>query len=237
VLGVNFAGEATRRMLGVGTPLTVNPLEMNYVGVKAPMFSFGRLVGADPMLGVEMMSTGEVGCIGDTIYDALLLAMTSTGFRVPRKGILLSLGPKAEKFSFADEALVIRDELKLPIHATSGTAEMLSDLGVPCHKVGKSEAEPESAVRLIEQGLVDLVINIPRTYDAHGRPDGYAIRRAAIDVGVPLITDPQLARTVVEMLHRTARKPPELRPMTEYAGASATGGAGTPYAVISGGRA
>jgi carbamoyl-phosphate synthase large subunit len=202
VLGVNFAGEAMRRMLNVGTPLTVNPLELNYVGVKAPMFSFGRLVGADPMLGVEMMSTGEVGCIGDTVYDALLLAMMSTGFRVPKKGILLSLGPKVEKFSFADEALVIRDELKLPIHATAGTAEMLADLGVPCHVVGKAENDPESAVRLIEDGLVDLVINIPRTYDAQGRPDGYQIRRAAIDAGVPLVTDPQLARTVVEMLHR-----------------------------------
>jgi carbamoyl-phosphate synthase large subunit len=202
VLGVNFAGEAMRRMLNVGTPLAVNPLELNYVGVKAPMFSFGRLVGADPVLGVEMMSTGEVGCIGDTVYDALLLAMMSTGFRVPKKGILLSLGPKVEKFSFADEALVIRDELKLPIHATAGTAEMLADLGVPCHVVGKAENDPESAVRLIEAGLVDLVINIPRTYDAQGRPDGYQIRRAAIDGGVPLITDPQLARTIVEMLHR-----------------------------------
>jgi carbamoyl-phosphate synthase large subunit len=116
---------------------------------------------------------------------------------------------------------------------------MLADLGVPCHVVGKSENDPESAVRLIEQGLVDLVINVPRTYDAQGRPDGYAIRRAAIDAGVPLVTDPQLARTVVEMLHRTASKPPTLRPMTEYAGASAAAAAvpaGT-YAVISGGRA
>jgi carbamoyl-phosphate synthase large subunit len=194
----------------------VNPLELNYVGVKVPMFSFGRLVGADPMLGVEMMSTGEVGCIGDTAYDALLLAMMSTGFRVPRKGVLLSLGPKVEKFGFADEALVIRDELKLPIHATAGTAEMLADLGVPCHVVGKSENDPESAVRLIEQGLVDLVINIPRTYDSQGRPDGYAIRRAAIDAGVPLVTDPQLARTVVEMLHRTSG-PTGFGALTDYA--------------------
>ena len=238
VLGVNFAGEAMRRMLGVGTAASVNPLELNYVGVKAPMFSFGRLVGADPMLGVEMMSTGEVGCIGETVYDALLLAMMSTGFRVPKKGILLSLGPKVEKFSFADEALVIRDELKLPIHATTGTAEMLADLGVPCHVVGKWENDPESAVKLIEQGMVDLVINIPRTYDAQGRPDGYAIRRAAIDAGVPLVTDPQLARTVVEMLHRTKSRAPALRPMTEYAAASVTPSVvGSPYAVISGGRA
>jgi carbamoyl-phosphate synthase large subunit len=219
VLGVNFAGDAMRRMLGLPGAGSVNPLELNYVGVKAPMFSFGRLVGADPVLGVEMMSTGEVGCIGESLYDALLLGLMSTGFKVPRKGILLSLGPKVEKFSFADDALIIRDEIKLPIHATAGTAEMLADIGVPCHIVGKSEADPESAVRLIEQGLVDLVINIPRTYDAQGRPDGYQIRRAAIDAGVPLITDPQLARTVVEMLHRTGGRLPELMPMADFAGA------------------
>jgi carbamoyl-phosphate synthase large subunit len=230
VLGVNFAGEAMRRMLGLGGTVSVNPLELNYVGVKAPMFSFGRLVGADPVLGVEMMSTGEVGCIGEGVYEALLLFLMSTGFKVPRRGVLLSLGPKVEKFGFADEALIIRDELHLPVFATAGTAEMLADLDVPCHTVGKSENDPESAVRVIDQGLVDLVINIPRTYDAQGRPDGYAIRRAAIDAGVPLITDPQLARTVIEMLHRTAGRPPELRAMTDYAaGSRDRGPSGMPH--------
>ncbi len=226
VLGVNFAGEAMRRMLGLGGGPSVNPLELNYVGVKAPMFSFGRLVGADPVLGVEMMSTGEVGCIGETFYDALLLGLMSTGFRIPKRGVLLSLGPKVEKFSFADEALIIRDELHLPIYATEGTAEMLADLGVPCHTVGKSETDPDSAVKLIEKGQVDIVINIPRTYDAQGRPDGYAIRRAAIDVGVPLFTDPQLARTVIEMLHRTANRQPDLRAMTDYVGTPGSAGTG-----------
>jgi carbamoyl-phosphate synthase large subunit len=113
---------------------------------------------------------------------------------------------------------------------------MLHDLGVPCHVVGKGDDDPESAVRLIERGEVDLVINVPRTYDAQGRPDGYAIRRAAIDAGVPLVTDPQLARTVVEMLHRCGNRMPELRPMTEYARAASADGP-APYAVIPGGRA
>jgi carbamoyl-phosphate synthase large subunit len=220
VLGVDFAGEAMRRMLGVGRNVNVSPLELNYVGVKAPMFSFGRLVGADPLLGVEMVSTGEVGCIANTLHDALRLALTSTGFRVPKRGVLLSLGPRAEKFGFADEALIIRDELKLPIYATAGTAEMLKDIGIDSHVVGKAEDDPESAVRAIEQGAVDLVINIPAAYDAQGRPDGYRIRRAAIDAGVPLFTDPHLAQTVVEMLRRTKDKGLELRPMTEYADSS-----------------
>jgi carbamoyl-phosphate synthase large subunit len=225
VLGVNFAGEAMRRMLGRGEDVSVNPLEMDYVGVKAPMFSFGRLVGADPMLGVEMVSTGEVGCIANNVYDALLLAMLSTGFRVPKRGVLLSLGPKAEKFSFADEALVIRDDLQLPIFATSGTSEMLADLGIASQTVSKTVSDGDSAVRAIEQGLVDCVINIPRTYDAQGRPDGFEIRRAAIDAGLPLITDLHLARSVIEMLRRTRGKKLELRPMTEYAAGSRTRGA------------
>ena len=219
VLGVDFAGEAMRRMLGVPASAgpTPSPFDLDYVGVKVPMFSFGRLVGADPMLGVEMVSTGEVGCIADTMHEALLLGLLSTGFRVPTRGVLLSLGPKAEKFGFVDEALIIRDELKLPIHATAGTAEMLHDLGIACHIVGKDENDPESAVKLIESGGVDLVINIPRTYDAQGRPDGYLIRRAAIDAGVPLFTDPHLAQTVIEMLRRTAGKRSPLKAMTEYA--------------------
>ena len=203
VLGVNFAGEAMRRMLGCGTETSVNVLELNYVGVKVPMFSFARLHGADPMLGVEMASTGEVGCMASDMHEALLLGLISTGFRVPRQGVLLSLGPKVEKFAFGDEVRVIRDELRLPIFATAGTASMLNDMGVACQVVGKTEAGEGSAVMAIEAGLVDLVVNIPATYDRSGRPDGFRIRRAAIDHGVPLITDPQLARTVIETLRRT----------------------------------
>jgi carbamoyl-phosphate synthase large subunit len=219
VLGVNFAAEAMRRMLGRGgAAATISPLELNYVGVKVPMFSFGRIVGADPMLGVEMMSTGEVGCIGGTIHEALRLGLEATGFRTPSRGVLLSLGPKAEKFQFADEAIIIRDELKLPIYATAGTAEMLHELGVDCHVVGKHETDPQSAVEAIEQGAVDLVINIPRTYDSQGRPDGYRIRRAAIDAGVPLFTDPHLAQTVIEMLRQTNGSAHNPRAMTEYSG-------------------
>jgi carbamoyl-phosphate synthase large subunit len=203
---VNFAGEAMCRMLGCGTETIANVLELDYVGVKVPMFSFGRLHGADPLLGVEMASTGEVGCLGSDMYEALLLGLIATGFRAPRRGVLLSLGPKAEKFAFADEVLVIRDELRLPIFATIGTASMLHEMNVACDVVGKTEADGDSAVRAIESGLVDLVINVPVTYDEEGRPDGFRIRRAAIDHGVPLITDPQLARTVIEALRRTRNR-------------------------------
>jgi carbamoyl-phosphate synthase large subunit len=219
VLGVNFAAEAMRRMLGCGTEAAVNVLDLDHVGVKVPMFSFARLHGADPVLGVEMASTGEVGCIAGDMHEALLLGLIATGFRVPRRGVLLSLGPKVEKFAFADEVLVLRDELQLPIFATTGTASMLRDMDVECQVLGKAETGSDSAVRAIEAGLVDLVINIPRAYDDEGRPDGFRIRRAAIDHGVPLITDPQLARTVIETLRRTRGLPMLPQAMDSYVSA------------------
>jgi carbamoyl-phosphate synthase large subunit len=200
VTGENFAAEATRRMLGHSGPAANSSLDLEYVGVKVPMFSFSRLHGADPMLGVEMASTGEVGCIGADLHEALLHGMLATGFRFPRRGVLLSLGPWEDKFWFTDEARVIALELGLPIFATEGTAQMLREIGVDCTLVDKGDSEPGSAGRLISEGRVDLVINVPRDYDEVGRPDGFLIRRRAIDVGVPLITDRQLARALIEAL-------------------------------------
>jgi carbamoyl-phosphate synthase large subunit len=152
------------------------------------------------MLGVEMASTGEVGCFGDDVHEALLHALLATGFRFPKKGVLLSLGPIQDKYWFADEARVITDVLGLPIYATPGTAEALRSLGIPCTSLGKGPADGAGAVHAIEDGSVDLVINIPREYDELGRPDGYWIRRRAVDAGIPLLTDLQLARAVIEAL-------------------------------------
>lgn len=154
------------------------------------------------MLGVEMTSTGEVGCIGDDLHEALLHGLIATGFRFPEKGVLLSLGPTVDKYWFADEARVIAEELNLPLFATEGTAEMLSTLGFKCTMVGKGHHEKVSALTVIDQGKVDLVINIPRKFDMMGRPDGYLIRRRTVDANIPLLTDLQLARTVIEGLRR-----------------------------------
>lgn len=200
VMGQNFAAEATRRMLGVAGVTYNNGLDLDYVGVKVPMFSFARLVGVDPILGVEMASTGEVGCLGGDMHEALLHGLLATGIRMPTKGVLLSLGPVEDKYSFADEARVIADELRLAIYATRGTADMLQKLGVACREVEKQPGNGLSAMELIDAGEVDLVINVPREYDQLGRPDGYLIRRQAVDCGVPLITDLQLARAVVEAM-------------------------------------
>jgi carbamoyl-phosphate synthase large subunit len=210
VLGANFAEEAARRMLGARRTLSVESLDIEHVGVKVPMFSFARLRGVDPMLGVEMASTGEVGCIGNDVHEALLQALAAVGFRRPRRAVLVSLGRLEEKFAFAEEARAMVEELQLSLYATPGTASMLQELDIPCTPVdtpvSANGEEGKAALDLITRGEVDMVINVPRAYDSLGRPDGYLIRRTAVDCGVPLITDLQLARALVEAL-RTKREP------------------------------
>jgi carbamoyl-phosphate synthase large subunit len=208
VIGTNFAAEATNRMLGLRHEVSNETLALDYVGVKVPMFSFSRIVGADPILGVEMASTGEVGCLGVDLNEALLHGLLATGFRFPTAGVLVSLGPIADKYSFADEAKLIIDELGLPVYATRGTAERLIEVGVDCISVEKAPGEGMSAFDVIDDGRVDLVINIPIEYDEEGRPDGYQIRRRAVDAGIPLITDLKLAGAVVEALR--SKRPHEL---------------------------
>ncbi|MEQ8277388.1 MAG: carbamoyl-phosphate synthase (glutamine-hydrolyzing) large subunit [Deltaproteobacteria bacterium] len=209
VTGNNFVSEATRRMLGVRKPVTNHALDLAYVGAKVPMFSFPRLVGADPLLGVEMASTGEVGCFGDDANEALMHSLLATGFRYPKKGVLLSLGPVSDKYSFTEEAKVLA-EIGLPIYATPGTAEMLASVNVKCIELSKQEGAEGSAMDIIDQGKVDLVINVPRSYDDQGRPDGYLIRRRAVDAELPLITDLMLARALVEAI-RARRDSTSLR--------------------------
>jgi len=220
VIGENFAGEAMRRMLGVSREIVNRSLDLDYVGVKAPMFSFSRLAGADPLLGVEMLSTGEVGCLGRDLHEALLHGLLATGMRFPRKGVLLSLGPVADKYWFADETRIIANELHLPIYATRGTAEMLAEIGIPCTVVEKIAGSGVSGLDVIEQGLVDFVINVARDYDQFGRPDGYWIRRHAVDLGVPLVTDLQLARAIVEALRWKKPSSLEVRAWNDYVGRS-----------------
>jgi len=216
VTGQNFAAEATRRMLGVATEINNNSLDLNYVGVKVPMFSFSRLSGVDPLLGVEMASTGEVGCLGSDLDEALLSSLLAIGFRPPTLGVLLSLGPIREKYSFTEEAQTIVDDLKLPLYATEGTAEMLDVLGISCLAVGKKSGDELTAMELIDAGKIDLVINVPREYDRLGRPDGYLIRRRAVDAGVPLLTDLKLASAVIEALRRKKIEKLTVRALDEY---------------------
>lgn len=208
-LGQDLVRAATRVMLGAAPDLGPlrDPLDLPHVAVKAPMFSFRRLAGADPVPGVEMASTGEVGCFGRTVPEALAKALLSTGFRFPRRGVLLSLGPVGDKYRFADEARALHG-LGLSLFATAGTADILRAEGVPCTAVDKGEAGSASrALSLIRSGEVDLVINLARSYDEKGRPDGFRLRRAAIDHEIPLFTDLELARAVVRVLRSVGAGP------------------------------
>jgi carbamoyl-phosphate synthase large subunit len=216
VTGQNFVREATRRMLGVRGPVSNRALDLDYVAVKVPQFSFPRLVGADPILGVEMASTGEVGCFGDDGDEALLMGLTATGMKLPKKGVLLSLGPKSEKYSFLEEARALSEELGLALYATPGTAEALHAEGIACTALAKGPGEGRSGMDVIDEGLVDLVINVPRSYDELGRPDGYLIRRRAIDAEVPLVTDLMLATALVTALRNQLTATPAIRSWDEY---------------------
>ena len=211
VVGTNFIREATRRMLGARTPVQNRALDLDYVAVKAAQFSFSRLAGADPTLGVEMASTGEVGCLGDDLQEALLKAMLAVGWKYPKKGVLLSLGPVSEKTRFLEDAQILRS-LGLALYATPGTLEVLRENGIEAEIAYKyTDQKSPSAVELMNAGKIDMVINIPREYDVEGRPDGYMIRRRAVDLNVPLITNMQLARAVVEAMARYKRE--DLKPV------------------------
>ncbi|MBL9008662.1 MAG: carbamoyl-phosphate synthase (glutamine-hydrolyzing) large subunit [Myxococcales bacterium] len=193
-----------------------DPLDLPYTVVKAPMFSFRRLSGADPLLGVEMASTGEVGCFGHSKEEALAKALLATGMRFPTRGVLLSLGPAADKYLFADEARLL-SSLGLVVYATAVTAEVLSKEGIACIAIDKGESGPNSEVlSRLRSGDIDLVINLPRTFDAEGRPDGFRIRRAAIDLEIPLITDLALARAIVRMLTQVKRRELAVLPYSAY---------------------
>lgn len=201
-LGVDFVREATRALLELpcDTPRR-DPLDLDFVAVKVPQFSYRRIDGADPTLRVEMTSTGEVGCFGRTVDEALLKALLSVGFRYPQNGVLLSLGPVRAKYRFAKEARLLQ-ALGLPLFATPGTADVLAGEGIACVRVSKddSAADCPSGAALLRERRVDLVINVAREYDAHGIPDGAILRRLAVDLEIPLITDLMLARAVVKAL-------------------------------------
>jgi len=208
VLDRDFIRAATRMMLGAEPDVSMDAgtlFDLGFVAVKAPQFSFGRLSGADPVLGIEMASTGEVACMGDDADEALLKSMLATGFRLPKRGVLLSLGPMGDKYRFADDARALA-RTGLALYATAGTAEVLRKEGIECRVAGKSERDDgvdgPDALELMRTKAVDLVINIPREFDERGRPDGYRIRRAAIDMNVPLVTDLCVARKLVRAMTR-----------------------------------
>ncbi len=200
---LNFIELATKAILGVPTSKFEQPWhDLDYVGVKAPQFSFTRLHGADPTVGVEMASTGEVGCLGDDFEEAFLKALISVGFKFPIRTILLSTGPLKDKVTFVESAKLF-ESLGIRFYATKGTAEFLAGYSIESVVVHwPLENLSPNAGELIEQRKIDLVINIPKNYQETELTNDYYIRRKAVDFGIPLLTNIQLANRLAESLSR-----------------------------------
>ncbi len=217
VCGTNLIDIAAKVMMDWPLPpINLKPFNMEYVGVKAPQFSFTRLRGADPTLSVEMASTGEVGCIGDDFEEAFLKAMISVGLKLPIRTALLSTGPVESKLDFLPAARTL-PPLGVKILATPGTARFLAENGVAATAVSwPDEGGADNAEALIRSGKVDLVINIPKNFTKGELTNGYLIRRASADSGVPLITNLQLAKRLAESLARKGNEDIHCRAWSEY---------------------
>lgn len=200
VLKINFIDLATKVMLGIPVEKpNKNAFDLDYVGIKASQFSFSRLQGADPVLGVDMSSTGEVGCIGENTSEALLKSMLSVGYRIPQKSILLSTGTAKQKADMLDAAIKLNAK-GYKLYATGGTHQFLNDNGIPATRVywpSESDKIPQ-ALDMMHKKQIDLVVNIPKNLSSAELTNGYKIRRTAVDLNIPLITNARLASAFIE---------------------------------------
>jgi carbamoyl-phosphate synthase large subunit len=194
VLKINFIDLATRVMLNLPvTSVEKNEFDLDYVGIKASQFSFSRLQKADPVLGVDMASTGEVGCIATDTSEAILKSMLSVGYRIPEKNILLSTGTGKQKADMLDAAKFLAQK-GYNLFATGGTHRFLKENNIESqHVFWPSETGEPQALQLLHEKKIDMVVNIPRDLSADELDNGYKIRRAAIDLNIPLITNARLA--------------------------------------------
>ena len=200
VLKINFIELATRVMLGLPVEKpNKNEFDLDYVGIKASQFSFNRLQKADPVLGVDMASTGEVGCLGDDVSEAVLTSMLAVGQRIPEKNILLSTGTPKQKVAMLDAAKLLADK-GYRLFATGGTYRFLQENNIPCTLVywPSEEGKTPQALSMLHERKIDLVVNIPRDLSAGELTNGYKIRRAAIDLNIPLITNARLASAFIK---------------------------------------
>ena len=199
VLKINFIELATRIMLGqrVEKP-NKSAFDLDYVGIKASQFSFARLQKADPVLGVDMMSTGEVGCLGDDTNEAVLKSMLSVGYRIPQRSVLLSTGGYKQKVDMLDAALLLHNK-GYALYATQGTHDMLAENGIPSTLVfwPTDEGKQPQALDLLHERKIDMVVNINKNLTAGELTNGYRLRRAAIDLNIPLLTNARLASAFI----------------------------------------
>ena len=218
VLKINFIDIATRVMLGLDVEKPhKNAFDLDYVGIKASQFSFSRLQGADPVLGVDMASTGEVGCIGNDSAEALIKAMISVGNRVPAKSVLLSTGTPKQKADMLDAAHELANR-GYTIYATGGTHSYLNDNGIPAIRVywpSQPDMQPQ-AIDLLHEHKVDMVVNIPKNFTDMELSNGYKIRRAAIDLNIPLLTNARLASAYIDAFTTHPLDSVEIKSWDEY---------------------
>lgn len=218
VLKLNFIDLATKVMLGLPVEKpNKNLFDLDYVGIKASQFSFNRLQKADPVLGVDMSSTGEVGCLGDDTNAALLKSMLSVGYRIPKKSVLLSTGGAKQKAEMLETArLLIANHYEL--YATGGTSAYLSENGVPNTRVywpSETGLQPQ-ALALLKERKIDMVVNIPKNLTVHELTNGYHIRRAAIDLNIPLLTNSRLACAFIQAFCSTKLENIDIKSWDEY---------------------
>lgn len=218
VLKINFIDLATKVMLGIPVEKPAkNAFDLDYVGIKASQFSFSRLQGADPVLGVDMSSTGEVGCLGIDTSEALMKSMLSVGLRVPSKGVLLSTGTAKQKAAMLEAAQQL-NRCGYRIYATGGTHRFLNDNGVPALRVywpSEADMHPQ-ALQLLHDREIDLVVNIPKNLTPAELTNGHKIRRAAIDLNIPLLTNARLASAFINAFTTLSLDDIEIKPWNEY---------------------
>ena len=198
VLKINFIELATKVMLGLPVEKPEkNLFDLDYVGIKASQFSFNRLQKADPVLGVDMASTGEVGCIGDDTSCAVLKAMLSVGYRIPEKNVLMSTGTLKQKVDLLQAARALKAK-GYNIFATGGSSKFLAENGVENTRVywPSEEGQPQ-ALEMLHKKEIDMVVNIPRDLTPTELENGYKIRRAAVDLNIPLVTNARLASAFI----------------------------------------
>lgn len=218
VLKLNLIDLATKIMLGVNVEKPQkNLFDLDYVGIKASQFSFNRLQKADPVLGVDMSSTGEVGCLGDDTNQALLKSMLSVGHRIPQHSVLLSTGGAKQKAEMLDAAKMLKAH-GYELYATGGTSQYLSDNGIANTTVywPSEEGKEPQALSLLHEKKIDMVVNIPKDLSPRELTNGYKIRRAAIDLNVPLITNSRLASAFISAFCTLSLDDIDIKAWDEY---------------------
>lgn len=217
-LKINFIEIATRLMLGEKVPrIDKSSFDLDYVGVKASQFSFTRLKGSDPVTGVEMSSTGEVACLGDDFNEAFLKSVLATGYKIPQKAVLLSTGTPRNKAELIDELLILK-KMGLKFYGTKGTADFYKhNGGIDVQVLYRPfDNQEPSILTYMSEGKIDLVINIPKTAEKVELDSDYIIRRKAVDLNIPLLTNVQIAKRFIKALEQYTPQDLPVKSWDEY---------------------